>query len=152
MLFTKFLVSPATERKRPRVNVAGAQIGAASRTRRNPETGKCRKHGQMRVLRAESGVNERAGEMHGKGLAPQVKQRVFCSRETRANHFILNGLFKTVRGGRCSHLRFRTLRVGAQSSPETQMTLGFQRYPREHMFFAPDHPQVSGFWQANGFG
>ena len=85
MLLTNSWFLSETGRKRPPVNVAGAQNGAASRTRRAKQrrgsrenTASCARCGRREALTSgQAGVRR-------KGLARQVKQRVFCGTETLA--------------------------------------------------------------------
>src|SRR5579875_658740 len=73
MVLTNSWFLPETGRKRPPVNIALAQIGAASRTRgREPETRKRRKHGQLRSCRRREALTGGRERLRGKGLAPQV--------------------------------------------------------------------------------
>ncbi|SRR5579885_2492094 len=64
-------------------------------TGRKPETRKRRKHGQLRSCRRRREALTGGPEsLRGKGLAPQVKQRVFDGSETLAKRLIRNGLLK----------------------------------------------------------
>jgi len=113
MVLTNSWFLSETGRKRPPVNVAGAQIGAASRTRRangrrggRENTASCARCGRREAL-----TNGRGG-VRRKGLAPQVKQRVLGSRDSLAKSLIRNGLPKIERHG----LLAVTVSWGAESS------------------------------------
>jgi len=95
MLFTNSWFLSETGRKRSPANIAGAQVGAASRTRRAKQRRGSRENAAScaRCGRREALTNGQGGVLK-KGLAPQVKQRVLGSRDSLAKSLIHGDLLK----------------------------------------------------------
>ena len=91
----QLLVSPGDEEK----TASGKRCGGAGRrgkpdTAGKAETRKPRKHGQLRGYGRREALTSRRGGVCRKGLAPQVKQRVWGSRDSLAKSLIHGDLLK----------------------------------------------------------